>query len=160
MVNCDVLIRLVHDRQALWDMKHKNYHNREISRKLWIEIAVEMKTTRHVVKKKWHNLRTTYRRIYVKTLSTLGPVSKWKYFHSLSFLSDNLLPRRFLHTQKKIDQEFSFSYDEISNSEYFSNTEFIDLSQVGFEILVNPKKEINRKQNDSLIDLSSDLIEV
>lgn len=42
MIDSEKLISLVHDRNALWNKKSKHYHNREIIRKLWDEIAAEM----------------------------------------------------------------------------------------------------------------------
>lgn len=37
------LIFLVFDRKPLWDQKSKSYHNRDKSRKLWEEVANELK---------------------------------------------------------------------------------------------------------------------
>jgi len=42
MIDSEKLISLVHDRNALWNKKSKHYHNRDIIRKLWDEIATEM----------------------------------------------------------------------------------------------------------------------
>jgi len=52
MVDSEKLISLVHDRDALWNKKSNHYHNRDINRKLWDEIATEMG-----IKSKYSNIK-------------------------------------------------------------------------------------------------------
>ena len=40
------MIYLVYERIPLWDVQSKNYHNRDVARKLWLEIAEDLKSTR------------------------------------------------------------------------------------------------------------------
>lgn len=44
-MDSEKLIFLVFDRRVLWDQKCKGYHNRDKSRKLWEEVAVELNIT-------------------------------------------------------------------------------------------------------------------
>ena len=41
----DKLISLVYENRSLWDMRDKNYHNRDISRQKWEKIATELNTS-------------------------------------------------------------------------------------------------------------------
>ena len=45
MVDTDKLISLVYERKPLWNVQSKNYHNRDVAKKLWLEIAEELKST-------------------------------------------------------------------------------------------------------------------
>jgi len=45
MVDTEKMISLVYERKALWDVQCKNYHNRNVARKLSLEIAEELKST-------------------------------------------------------------------------------------------------------------------
>jgi len=38
MVDTEKLISVVYERKPLWDVQSKNFHNREVARKLWLEI--------------------------------------------------------------------------------------------------------------------------
>jgi len=40
-LDCEVLINTVHFRPALWEQSDKNYHNRDLTLKLWEEVAAE-----------------------------------------------------------------------------------------------------------------------
>jgi len=46
MVDTEKLISLVYECKPLWDVQSKNYHKRDVARKLWLEIAEELKSTR------------------------------------------------------------------------------------------------------------------
>lgn len=41
----DKLISLVYENRCLWDMRDKNYHNRDISRQKWEKVATELNTS-------------------------------------------------------------------------------------------------------------------
>lgn len=43
IMDCEKLITLVEERQSLWDQKSKQYHNRDLNKKLWREVAEIMK---------------------------------------------------------------------------------------------------------------------
>jgi len=45
MVDTEKLISLVYERKPPWDVQSKNYHNRDVAGKLWLEIAEELKST-------------------------------------------------------------------------------------------------------------------
>jgi hypothetical protein len=40
MMDCETLISLVQERRSLWDVQDKQYHDRDVARKLWAEIAI------------------------------------------------------------------------------------------------------------------------
>jgi hypothetical protein len=42
MVDLGKLISLVSEKKPLWDTKDKLYHNRDIDKKLWNEVATNM----------------------------------------------------------------------------------------------------------------------
>ena len=44
-MDVEKLITLIYEKKPLWDMTDKSYHMRDINRKLWQEVAVEMNTT-------------------------------------------------------------------------------------------------------------------
>jgi hypothetical protein len=45
MVDTEKLISLLYERKPMWDVQCKNYHNRDVARNLWMEIAEELKST-------------------------------------------------------------------------------------------------------------------
>ena len=38
MVDTEKLISFVYESKPLWDVQSKNYHNRDVARKLWLEM--------------------------------------------------------------------------------------------------------------------------
>lgn len=44
-MDTEQLIHLVYERQSLWDQGSKNYHNRDVAKKLWKEIAEQTNST-------------------------------------------------------------------------------------------------------------------
>ena len=42
MVDLEKLISLVSEKKPLWDTKDKLYHNRDIAKKLWNEVATDV----------------------------------------------------------------------------------------------------------------------
>lgn len=45
MVDVEQLITLIYERKPLWDVGSKSYHNRDVARKLWLEVATELNST-------------------------------------------------------------------------------------------------------------------
>jgi len=43
MADTEKLICLVYERKPFWDVQGKKCHNRDVARKLWLEIAEELK---------------------------------------------------------------------------------------------------------------------
>ncbi|XP_049855907.1 uncharacterized protein LOC126336358 [Schistocerca gregaria] len=100
-MDCEKLISLVHERRSLWHPEDANYHNRDVARSLWFEIATLLETTSSNVKSKWQNLRDTYRRELAKNnpptgSASVGSFSKWKYFHQMNFLQDTYASKRLV----------------------------------------------------------------
>lgn len=44
-MDVEKLIMCVHTRNALWNQKSKDYHNRNIIKRLWEEVSQEMNDT-------------------------------------------------------------------------------------------------------------------
>jgi len=45
MVDTEKLISLVYERKPMWDVQSKNYHNRDVARKICLEMAEDLKST-------------------------------------------------------------------------------------------------------------------
>lgn len=41
-MDSEKLINLVFEKEPLWNVKSKSYHNRDVCRKLWNDISAEM----------------------------------------------------------------------------------------------------------------------
>ncbi|XP_076279748.1 uncharacterized protein LOC143208804 isoform X1 [Lasioglossum baleicum] len=92
------LITEVYKRPALWNQRHVSYHNREVTNRVWMEIASIFKLPKPVLKAKWKGLRDTFRaelkkdQVYRKSkFHRNRPV--WIHFKSLQFLKEQMLPR-------------------------------------------------------------------
>ncbi|XP_046826823.1 uncharacterized protein LOC124951115 [Vespa velutina] len=92
------LIAEVYKRPALWNQRHISYHNREVTNRVWMEIAAIFKLPKPVLKAKWKGLRDTFRaelkkdQVYRKSKYHRNrPV--WIHFKSLQFLKEQMLPR-------------------------------------------------------------------
>nr|CAH7715990.1 unnamed protein product [Callosobruchus chinensis] len=102
MVETEKLISLVYDRKPLWDVASKSYHNRDVARKLWQEIAEELKSPSEVIKAKWQNLRDQCRREHAKiskvptgsAVLDATQISAWKHYKQLLFLTDAFSSRK------------------------------------------------------------------
>nr|XP_033323548.1 uncharacterized protein LOC117218922 [Megalopta genalis] len=122
-MNCERLITLVEKRRSLWDPKHSQYHNREVCRRLWSEIATLLNTTSSAVKIKWQHLRDTHRREIGRNNrfveSGLQNESKWKYFDLMGFLQHSYYSRRLVRNSF----ETSPLNHTINESEHVSDKE-------------------------------------
>ncbi|XP_066592580.1 uncharacterized protein [Prorops nasuta] len=94
------LISEVYKRPALWNQRHVYYHNREVTNRVWMEIATIFKLPKPVLKAKWKGLRDTFRAELKKEQVYLLRKSKfhrnrpvWIHYKSLQFLKEQMLPR-------------------------------------------------------------------
>ncbi|XP_070167039.1 uncharacterized protein [Polyergus mexicanus] len=92
------LIAEVYKRPALWNQRHISYHNREVTNRVWMEIAAIFNLPKPMLKAKWKGLRDTFRaelkkdQVYRKSkFHRNRPV--WIHFKSLQFLKEQMLPR-------------------------------------------------------------------
>ncbi|XP_020298111.1 uncharacterized protein LOC109862461 [Pseudomyrmex gracilis] len=92
------LIAEVYKRPALWNQRHISYHNREVTNRVWMEIAQIFNLPKPMLKAKWKGLRDTFRaelkkdQVYRKSKYHRNrPV--WIHFKSLQFLKEQMLPR-------------------------------------------------------------------
>lgn len=100
-MDCEKLINCVQNRRPLWDKQLKLYNNRDVAKNLWSEVATELGVDSEEAKKKWSNLRDQFRKEYYKVNKPgrsgdgAGAIftSKWAYYNSLVFLSNQIEPR-------------------------------------------------------------------
>ncbi|XP_067634257.1 uncharacterized protein [Eurosta solidaginis] len=76
------LIDEVKKRRPLWDLENKRKVDKNLIIQLWEEISVELDWPTDDIKKKWANLRHTYRIALKKQWIT------WKYLDQMSFLPE------------------------------------------------------------------------
>ncbi|KAI9519187.1 hypothetical protein NQZ68_030719 [Dissostichus eleginoides] len=60
--NEDLLITLIQERPALYDITEKKYSNRVVKTGLWREIETQLGFSEKELRKKWDSLRTSYTR--------------------------------------------------------------------------------------------------
>ncbi|XP_050519195.1 uncharacterized protein LOC126893249 [Diabrotica virgifera virgifera] len=145
MVDIEKLILGVFERQELWNQTNKDYHNRDMARKMWISLAKEMGENSDVLKSKWRELRDNCRKELHRSKNKKGRSgdaggisipSKWPYFTLMLFLKDNMIQRNAtgnippLNKQENLYDEnttpYSISepdYDRNHNSEFNSDPE-------------------------------------
>ncbi|XP_066941204.1 uncharacterized protein [Macrobrachium rosenbergii] len=95
------LISAVHRRQPIWDPRHHQHKDRNVIKKLWVEIGSELEFNDiNELRSKWRGMRD----YYVKELkkipkprsgnsSSAKTHSSWPHFRQMSFLNDILLTR-------------------------------------------------------------------
>nr|CAI5868126.1 unnamed protein product [Callosobruchus analis] len=125
MVETEKLISLVYDRKPLWDVASKSYHNRDVARKLWQEIAEELKSPSEVIKAKWQNLRDHCRREHaniskVPTGSAVldaTQISAWRHYKQLLFLTDAFSSRKMKTNIPPVSSQTSELADILNEEE-------------------------------------------
>nr|CAI5845527.1 unnamed protein product [Callosobruchus analis] len=108
-------------------MTNKSYHMRDVQRKLWQEVAVEMSVKVEDVKNKWRGLRDTFRKEFTKSKKRKSGdgaesvvTSKWTYYNMLLFLSETVA-RRKLHGSVSPQRETNSNSETESTSEAADN---------------------------------------
>ncbi|XP_072386042.1 uncharacterized protein [Diabrotica undecimpunctata] len=132
-MDLEKLILGVFQRKSLWDQTNKDYHNRDMARKMWISLAKEMGENSDVLKSKWRGLRDNFRKELAKTNKARSGdsgdiliTSKWPYFTMMLFLKDNMTQRNAtgnippLNNQENVYDE-NTTPDTISESDYDRN---------------------------------------
>ncbi|XP_034006056.1 uncharacterized protein LOC117498094 isoform X2 [Trematomus bernacchii] len=77
--NEELLITLIEERPALYDITETNYSNRVVKTGLWREIESQLGFSEKELRKKWDSLRTEYRQLRIMTrLQFLEPYTKRK----------------------------------------------------------------------------------
>jgi hypothetical protein len=98
--NTHKLIRLVHQRQALWDRADVEHSNVRRLNHLWEQVAKELNCTSDAARNKWRSLRDSFtKRLKKMPMSTTGDAylefskhTTWPYFEHLYFLKDQYTP--------------------------------------------------------------------
>lgn len=77
-IDAERLIALVALRPAIFDYTLKHHADRNVVRKLWDEVAVELKCSVNECKQKWTSLRNTYSRCFRDNQDASGSATKKK----------------------------------------------------------------------------------
>ncbi|XP_058810222.1 uncharacterized protein LOC131675308 [Phymastichus coffea] len=113
IMDTNKFITEIHKRPALWNQRHVSYHNRELTKRIWMEIAAMFNLPKPILKAKWKGLRDTYRaelkkeQVYLRSHCERNrPI--WIHYESLSFLKEQMLPKppvweRSYHTRDECD---------------------------------------------------------
>ncbi|TDG42792.1 hypothetical protein AWZ03_010804 [Drosophila navojoa] len=91
--NVRLLIRLVEQRELLWDPSNSNHKDSKLREQAFQIIASKLDRTLADCKAKWDNLRAQYRSYQAKAKQNIEV--KWQYFEHLSFLQEICEPRKF-----------------------------------------------------------------
>ncbi|KAG8231852.1 hypothetical protein J437_LFUL008623 [Ladona fulva] len=129
-MDTEKLISIVFENKCLWDMKEKHYHNRDICRQKWNEIAQELNTSSEAVKSKWRGLRDTFRKelnnfTKQRSGSAGGSLkdSTWPFFKNMEFLKDQFQKR-------KMEGNIPSSCQNDNEDEEIENTDAVSLPSI------------------------------
>ncbi|KAJ9596485.1 hypothetical protein L9F63_012493 [Diploptera punctata] len=87
----ELLLKLVQEREALYDVANEDYTNRDIVWALWTDIARQLNKTPTACRDKWTSLRCVYRRIINQQAnSNKKKKIKWPWAHMMTFLIPHL----------------------------------------------------------------------
>ncbi|XP_060658968.1 ras guanine nucleotide exchange factor R-like [Drosophila nasuta] len=78
------LINNLKQRPALWDASHPGHGKREEIRNQWLGVAEAMEANVELCRRKWQNLRSSYRRWQSRANSSSR--TQWQYAEAMSFL--------------------------------------------------------------------------
>ncbi|XP_059151159.1 uncharacterized protein LOC131937617 [Physella acuta] len=164
VLDTEKLILLVQERTPLWDTSNPCYQNRDISKKLWSEIADELGCTMSQAKAKWQNLRDTFRKEHTKNIKKVtGSAAAntkvpWKYINQLAFLNDVFVSRPMLSNfPSTSSSEFS---ETIVAEINFNNSDSLDEAAVRDPEIVLPieKPKLQCKRKADKADAINQLI--
>ncbi|KAL7728299.1 hypothetical protein ACLKA6_007401 [Drosophila palustris] len=91
----NMLIRLVEQRELLWDSSKANHKDSKMREKSFRVIAEALQRSLADCRAKWDNLRAQYRGYQSKASHNANVSIKWQYFESLRFLDKVCEPRRY-----------------------------------------------------------------
>ncbi|XP_017474488.1 PREDICTED: uncharacterized protein LOC108365061 isoform X1 [Rhagoletis zephyria] len=122
------LIAAIFEKPSLWDQQNKYYYNRCVVERNWNEIAMALNQDTAIIKKKWKQLRDTFRtelkKIPPERSGDPGPggskgnASQWPHFTSMLFIRDQIKCRKSSGnlTQQKPLEKSIYIEDEDNNS--------------------------------------------
>ncbi|KAI8126060.1 Transcription factor Adf-1 [Lucilia cuprina] len=145
------LIAEIQNRPALWDVRHGDHKARHCINKLWQEVAEEVGADVDQCKRKWKNLRDAYRaevrrsqrRIERDKLTgdydpNTNYNSKWAYFPSMSFISDNRLNSCYnIELENSSSNSNDNNQDDIMEHQHYNDSMYND----NFPNVCNIKQE-------------------
>ncbi|XP_037947148.1 uncharacterized protein LOC119679069 isoform X1 [Teleopsis dalmanni] len=154
------LIAAVFAKPLLWDQKNKDYYNRYISEKKWNEIAKQLKTDVNWVRKRWKQLRDTFRlelkKLPPQQLDDLGAdesYSSWPYFNHMLFIKTQIKSRKAnsnFSKQNVIREDYSVK--DVDFNEYEDNNSSNDM-----EIHIAEKQSMSNKRKYYDTEISLDV---
>ncbi|XP_028157837.1 uncharacterized protein LOC114351006 [Ostrinia furnacalis] len=85
-----MLIQEVQSHPVLWNGEHAKYGDRFYTAAAWNNISRKMNIPENILRRKWKNLRDTFRNIQKKSaISDLKKYNgKWRYFRLMTFIAD------------------------------------------------------------------------
>lgn len=87
----ELLLKLIQEREALYDVANEDYTNRDIVWALWTDIARQLNKTPTACREKWTSLRCVYRRIINQQANSKKKRKiKWPWAHMMTFLIPHL----------------------------------------------------------------------
>ncbi|KAF5291057.1 hypothetical protein FQA39_LY14490 [Lamprigera yunnana] len=81
------LIQCVSEHKELFDTESLSYSNTNLKKKVWEEIATELNSTSDVCKKKWRNIRDSYRKYVREVKVRIVPLRRYRHANLLQFLN-------------------------------------------------------------------------
>ncbi|XP_075155897.1 uncharacterized protein LOC142238877 [Haematobia irritans] len=112
------LIEAVKKYPILFDLQCREYKNTQKKEDVWKGISNEIGWSTELCKKKWKNLRDTYKKTKQRLNMPSGSGAEvkrtWKYFENMSFLDNVKSNRRTIGNIFDETLELNESYEEIS----------------------------------------------
>nr|XP_004924723.1 uncharacterized protein LOC101741620 isoform X3 [Bombyx mori] len=175
MCDIELLISLVKQHQCIWNVDHEDYHNPYNKEQAWKEICKEMcenwdkaspmerKRAYMELKKKWNNVRDSYRKDVMKSQALGRNSRRYIYAAELEFMERIFLRNKSVFETincESIKDHFQDSVD--FNSEYLEEAfepefEFKAGSPSGnFKMATgnSNRRSLNSKDDDTLFLLS------
>ncbi|XP_073842009.1 uncharacterized protein [Musca autumnalis] len=110
---------------CIYDRGDVNFRNREIKDNIWLNIAIDTKSSEERCRTRWKSLRERFVREYL-TVVSVGGESSWRFYNDMCFLLNHLDDERIAPTKQRIDTFEENLIKEIRKFEFMYNREHID----------------------------------
>ncbi|XP_069686015.1 uncharacterized protein [Periplaneta americana] len=145
-------VYLVQEREAIYNAKLKEHHNKNILEGLWREIAIEMNMSSNECKAKWTNLRNSFARHLrdMRNIEKSGGAKMKKTWYLADIMS--FLQEHVQHRKSRSNPEYSIE-DFVSVD--YSDEEKETQREIKMEVI--PKMEILPEVTDQEDHLQQDV---